>query len=240
MLLTLDSVYDTTTTTPLRFFTPACTFTLPCRRLLHARLRAPNLYSFLSSSPNKYISQRAFVLTLPTRAAPALTPPTTLAILRRSATVEDTEAAGLDVEIPPRRDAQLILTERAAEVYINFTPMGSTLMTCLLFAQQLRRISSQGQHSRSFLRFSVELGGCHGYQHKMELTRQNVEDWYVLVRHRRFFPATTDREGVPKCVRAPCRASGPCHRRHGISPTLARLHGRFRCRAHRPLFPCRQ
>jgi hypothetical protein len=43
-----------------------------------------------------------------------------LAILRRSPTVEDIEAAELDVELPVPSDAQLVLTERAAEVCRDF------------------------------------------------------------------------------------------------------------------------
>jgi len=114
----------TTMTAPLRFLTLACTHTLPCRRLLlHAQFIAPNAYSFpfLSSLSNKSISRRAFVSTQHHRAAPAPTPPTALAILRRSPTVEDIEAAELDVVLPPQSDARLVLTEHAAEVCCNIT-----------------------------------------------------------------------------------------------------------------------
>jgi hypothetical protein len=51
------------------------------------------------------------------------TPPTNTAILRRSPTVEDIEAAELDVELPPESDAQLALTERAAEVRHHFASL---------------------------------------------------------------------------------------------------------------------
>jgi hypothetical protein len=114
----------TTMTAPLRFLTLACTHTLPCRRLLfHSQFIAPNTYSspFPSSLSNKSISRRAFVSTQHHRAAPAPTPPTTLAVLRHSPTVEDIEAAELDVVLPPQSDARLALTERAAEVCCNIT-----------------------------------------------------------------------------------------------------------------------
>jgi hypothetical protein len=123
----LTNHYNTlsvTTMTALRFLTFACTQTHSCRRLLlHAQFIAPHAHSlpFPSSISNKPISRRAFVSTQPHRAAPAPTPPTTLAILRRSPTAEDIEAAELDVLLPPQSDTLLVLTERAAEVCCNFT-----------------------------------------------------------------------------------------------------------------------
>jgi hypothetical protein len=54
------------------------------------------------------------------RAATAPPPPPNPAILRRSPTVEDIEAAELDVELLPQRDAKLAITERAAEVRQRF------------------------------------------------------------------------------------------------------------------------
>ncbi|KAH9998372.1 hypothetical protein BJV77DRAFT_749991 [Russula vinacea] len=101
---------------------------------------------------------RTFVTTQLRRAAPAATPPATPAILRRSPTVEDIQTAELDVEPLAQGEAQLTLTERAA--------------------QQLYRISSQQEHSGSALRISVESGGCHGYQYKMELTQQRALEDY--------------------------------------------------------------
>jgi len=133
------------------------TRTLPCRRLL-ARTMAPTLLSFPSSLPEKSPLRRTFVSTQSRRAAPAPTPPATPAILHRSPTVEDIETAELDVEIFAPDNVQLAFTERAAE--------------------QLRRISSQREHSGSALRISVESGGCHGYQYKMELTRQRAPEDY--------------------------------------------------------------
>jgi hypothetical protein len=68
-------------------------------------------------------SSRRLPLALSTqvrRAATTPTPPSNPAILRRSPTVEDIETAELDVELLPQRDAQLAITERAAEVRQRF------------------------------------------------------------------------------------------------------------------------
>jgi hypothetical protein len=110
-------------TAPLRFLTLACTRAHLCRRLLfHSQFIAPNAYSLSfpsSSSSDKSITRRPFVSAQPHRASPAPTPSTTPAVLRHSPTIEDIEAAKLDVELPPQRDVQLVLTERAAEVRCN-------------------------------------------------------------------------------------------------------------------------
>ncbi|KAI0297484.1 hypothetical protein B0F90DRAFT_1589348, partial [Multifurca ochricompacta] len=82
----------------------------------------------------------------------------TPAVLHHSPTAEDIEIAELDVDLLPQSDARLALTERAAE--------------------QLHRISSQEEHSGSALRISVESGGCHGYQYKMELMPQRAPEDY--------------------------------------------------------------
>ncbi|KAH9997977.1 hypothetical protein BJV77DRAFT_1180385 [Russula vinacea] len=100
---------------------------------------------------NSLARNRTFVSTPSRRTA-------TPAILRRSPTVDDIQTAELDVEPLALGDAQLTLTERAA--------------------QQLYRISSQQEHSGSALRISVESGGCHGYQYKMELTQQRALEDY--------------------------------------------------------------
>jgi hypothetical protein len=106
---------------PLRFLTLACTRARLCRRLLfHSQFIVPNAYSFPSSpSSDKSTTRRPFVSAQPHRASPAPTLSGTPAVLRRSPTVEDIEAAELDVELPPLSDTQLVLTERAAEVRRN-------------------------------------------------------------------------------------------------------------------------
>jgi len=138
-------------TAALRLLTLARNHSLPCRRLILSHYIAP-------SSSNRSLFRRSFVSTQPHRAAPAPTPPATPAVLRRSPTVEDIQTAELDIETLAQGDAQLALTERAA--------------------QQLHRISSQEAHSGSALRISVESGGCHGYQYKMELTQQHALEDY--------------------------------------------------------------
>ena len=73
---------------------------------------------------------RTFVTTQLRRAAPAATPPATPAILRRSPTVEDIQTAELDVEPLAQGEAQLTLTERAAQVCRDFDSCsGSTGLT---------------------------------------------------------------------------------------------------------------
>ncbi|KAH9954880.1 hypothetical protein BJV74DRAFT_790950 [Russula compacta] len=130
---------------------------VPCRRLL-AQSNVQKSFSFPSSLPNKSHSRRTFTSTQPHRAAPVPTPPSSPAILLRSPTAEDIEIAELDVEPLVQGDAQLALTERAAE--------------------RLKQIFSQEEHPSSALRISVESGGCHGYQYKMEITRQRAPEDY--------------------------------------------------------------
>jgi len=90
-------------TAPLRLLNLARNHALPCHRLILSH----------------YIA-RSFVSTQPHRAAPAPTPPATLAVLHRSPTVEDIQTAELDIETLAQGDAQLALTERAAQVCRNF------------------------------------------------------------------------------------------------------------------------
>ena len=88
----------------------------PCRRLLHSHFIAPSL-------SDKPFSRRTFVSTQPRRAAPSPTLATP-AILRRWPTVEDIQTAELDVEPLAQGDAQLALTERAAQVCRDFDSRG--------------------------------------------------------------------------------------------------------------------
>lgn len=85
----------------------------PCRRLILSHYITP-------SWSDRSFFQRTFVSTQPLRAVPAPTPPATPAVLRRSPTVEDIQTAELDIETLPQGDAQLALTERAAQVCRNF------------------------------------------------------------------------------------------------------------------------
>jgi len=114
-------------TATLGFLSLARTTTLPCRRILITQFIAPNSTPLLS---DKSLLRRTFVSTLPRRAAPVPPPPATPTILRRSPTVEDIETAELDVELLSQGDAQLTLTERAAEVSQSFTSHCQQVLTC--------------------------------------------------------------------------------------------------------------
>jgi hypothetical protein len=108
----------TAMTAPLRLLSLARNHSLPCRRLILSHYIAP------SSSPRSFF-RRSFVSTQPHRAAPAPAPtPATPAVLRRSPTVEDIQTAELDIETLAQGDAQLALTERAAQVCRNFLVLG--------------------------------------------------------------------------------------------------------------------
>jgi hypothetical protein len=100
-------------TAALRLLTLARNHSLPCRRLILSHYIAP-------SSSHSSFFRRSFVSTQPHRAAPAPTPPATPAVLRRSPTLEDIQTAELDIETLAQGDAQLVLTERAAQVCRNF------------------------------------------------------------------------------------------------------------------------
>ncbi len=107
----------TVMTTALRLLSLARNHSLPCRRLLLSHYIAPSL-------SDRSIFRRTFVSTQPRKAAPAPTPPATPAILRRSPTVEDIQTAELDIEPLAQGDAQLALTERAAQVSRDFDSLG--------------------------------------------------------------------------------------------------------------------
>ena len=100
-------------TAALRLLSLARNHSLPCRRLILSHYIAP-------SSSHSVFSRRSFASTQPHKAAPAQTPPASPAVLRRSPTVEDIQTAELDIETLAQGDAQLALTERAAQVCRNF------------------------------------------------------------------------------------------------------------------------
>ncbi|KAI0318917.1 hypothetical protein OF83DRAFT_1024579, partial [Amylostereum chailletii] len=75
-------------------------------------------------------------------------------------TEHDLEEAEIYAEILPPEEARLELTDRAAE--------------------QLRSISRRKEDPSAALRISVESGGCHGYQYKMELTTERMPEDYLF------------------------------------------------------------
>ena len=99
-------------TAALRLLSLARNHSLPCRRL--------TLSHYIAPSSHSSFFRRSFVSTQPRRAAPTPTPPATPAVLRRSPTVEDIQTAELDIETLSQGDAQLALTERAAQVCRSF------------------------------------------------------------------------------------------------------------------------
>ncbi|CAG7845880.1 SubName: Full=Related to iron transport protein {ECO:0000313/EMBL:CCA77931.1} [Serendipita indica DSM 11827] len=93
----------------------------------------------------------------------------THAVRVRAPTVKDLQDLDLDPEALPQTDeAALDITPRAAE--------------------QLRSISMRENDKDIALRVSVESGGCHGYQYKMELTSKQEPDDYVF-RHPSLMPS---------------------------------------------------
>ncbi|KAF8443920.1 hypothetical protein L210DRAFT_3394996 [Boletus edulis BED1] len=92
--------------------------------------------------------------------APSSEIPKTRSILLRSPTIEDLEEQELDIDLIPKSQIDLVLTDRAAE--------------------QLRRISTRERNPNVALRISVESGGCHGYQYKMGLSSVRAPEDYHL------------------------------------------------------------
>lgn len=66
----------------------------------------------------------------------------------------------MEADIIPEEEVQLMLTDRAA--------------------QQLKSISSREGNSHAAIRISVESGGCHGFQYKIELAPQRGPGDYHL------------------------------------------------------------
>lgn len=112
----------TAMTAALRLLSLARNHSLPCRRLILSHYIAP------SPSHGSFF-RRSFVSTQPRRAAPAPTPAATPAVLRRSPTVEDIQTAELDIETLAQGDAQLALTDRAAQVCRSLLVLGVISLT---------------------------------------------------------------------------------------------------------------
>lgn len=76
-------------------------------------------------------------------------------------TPQELEDAEMEADIILEDQVQLMLTDRAA--------------------QQLRLISSREGNSQAAVRISVDSGGCHGFQYKIELATQRDPGDYHLV-----------------------------------------------------------
>ncbi|KAI5986200.1 hypothetical protein EDD15DRAFT_2582040 [Pisolithus albus] len=87
--------------------------------------------------------------------------PASLAVVRTLPTPQELEEAELEADIIPKDKVQVMLTDRAA--------------------QQLKSISSREGNSQAAVRISVESGGCHGFQYKIELATQRGPGNYHLI-----------------------------------------------------------
>ncbi|KAK7057467.1 Fe-S-biosyn domain-containing protein [Favolaschia claudopus] len=97
-------------------------------------------------------SSRRAASNLPSR------PPAQPTVLLSSPSAEQLAQEEIDVEPLPSEQAQIILTDRAAE--------------------QLRSMSARQADPNAALRIAVESGGCHGYQYKMDLAKSQALDDY--------------------------------------------------------------
>ncbi|KAG2108024.1 uncharacterized protein F5147DRAFT_745874 [Suillus discolor] len=85
--------------------------------------------------------------------------PKSAALISSVPTADELKAQELDLDIIPKEDIKLELTNRAAE--------------------QLQSIATREHTPSAGLRIAVESGGCHGYQYTMELaSERNVEDYH--------------------------------------------------------------
>ncbi|KAF9652127.1 hypothetical protein BDM02DRAFT_3073037, partial [Thelephora ganbajun] len=73
---------------------------------------------------------------------------------------KDIEDSEYDADLIPPEEAKLEITQRAAE--------------------QLHLISQRENNPDAALRITIESGGCHGYQYKMELSKHSQPDDYVF------------------------------------------------------------
>ncbi|KAF7298114.1 Fe-S-biosyn domain-containing protein [Mycena chlorophos] len=101
---------------------------------------------------------RTFTTTLHRTAALAQHLPAKHTVLLASPTPEYIEQEEIDVDLLPPDQAQIVITDRAAE--------------------QLRSISTREADPHAALRIAVESGGCHGYQYKLELAKKREGDDY--------------------------------------------------------------
>ncbi|KAL4081003.1 hypothetical protein J3A83DRAFT_4084948 [Scleroderma citrinum] len=119
---------------------------LPCRALSYTLARRPK--SRITRRCSRPLSSRT----------PSI--PQSRAIVLTSPTSKELEMGEVEVDLLPKDQVQLCITDRAAE--------------------QLRTISTRERNSDAALRISVESGGCHGYQYKMALASKRILGDYHL------------------------------------------------------------
>lgn len=129
----------------------------------------------LWSSPSPW--SRTLSTTPFRNAALAPTPPAQPTITISSPDPKYIEDEEIDVELPPPEEIRLEITDRAAEVcapdmtVVEYSPL----------LQQLRAIATRQNDPDAALRVSIDSGGCHGYQYKLELaTNHALDDLYVF------------------------------------------------------------
>ncbi|PPQ98408.1 hypothetical protein CVT24_004087 [Panaeolus cyanescens] len=114
------------------------------------------IFPLVTAAPS--ISRRWLSSTSSSRAALASKLPTKPTVVISTPSLEYIEAEEIDVDLIPADKVQLEITDRAAE--------------------QLMNIANRNSNPQAALRVSVESGGCHGYQYKLELAKQQSPDDY--------------------------------------------------------------
>jgi len=121
------------------------------------------------------------------------TPGAQHSILTHAPALKDIEDSEYDTDLLPPEEATLEITQRAAEVCFRQSPIPDPLFATSQSAsvplldvrangglppslQHLRTISQREKDPEAALRITVESGGCHGYQYKMELSRRSQPD----------------------------------------------------------------
>ena len=100
-------------------------------------------------------------------------------VLRRYATTLESKPEHPDDERVLQGDPpNIILTERAVKV----RPFGLSEIGETDLPQKLQMATEQENNPNTALRVSVEPGGCHGYQYKMEITQEKDEDDLYVAR----------------------------------------------------------